>query len=185
MSPTGEQLPSPAIWGDIWPDTPISGLAADGVRNDGPSSKNVLFTSSREGSTIRTSIETTACVGQKVVIVYRHLLLRDMYSQIFADAGISVVASIHQSELTSRSLIGVDSDTIVADEVSPEVLGLVTQAILMSPPEASISKLITVGDGQMISIEFRKEVLNDAGIEDLIFQARTRPGGCSRLHVVD
>lgn len=100
-----------------------------------------------------------------------------MYTRIFADAGISVIAAIPNDELTSLSLVGFTSEVIVSDEATADAIGMITKAILLSPQLASVSKLIAVGVGQMISIDFKKLVMNDAGIEDLIAQARLRPVG--------
>ena len=113
----------------------------------------------------------------RVIIVYRHSLLRDMYTRLFADAGISVVAAIPSCELNSLSLVGINSDVIVSDEATAATVGLIAQAILFRQPLDRVSRLIAVGAGQMISIDFRNEVVNDASIEDLISRASLRTVG--------
>jgi hypothetical protein len=135
-----------------------------------------MATNCLESNVISTPFVSLQSEVNRVIIIYRHSLLRDMYTRLFAEAGISVVAAIPSCELTALSLVGINSDVIVSDEASAATIGLIAQAILFRPPRARVSRLIAVGAGQMISVDFKNEVVNDASIEDLISRAQLRIG---------
>jgi hypothetical protein len=109
------------------------------------------------------------------MIVYRHALLRDLLMRIFAEAEIRVVAAVPEVELQMLSLQGLDPDVIVFDEATADTVNFITRTILCSPTPLSVSKVIVVELGSMITVVCHKEVVNDAGIEDLVAWARGVP----------
>ena len=129
----------------------------------------------REGTAISSSFTSTTDSPASVIVIYRHTLLRDILTRILSEAGISVVAVIPVDQLGESSLQDLDSDVIVLDEAMAATFGMVNQAIMSSPRPVSVTKLIAMGVGDLITICYHKEVIHGAGIEDLIARVRQPP----------
>ncbi len=136
----------------------------------------LLTVAERKEGTAISPVSTSDCGSQqRVAIVYRHTLLRDLLTRILSEAGISVVAAIPVDELRPSSVQDLDTDVIVLDEVIGSTFGMINQAIVSGSRPGSITKVVAVGLGYLISIVYDKEVIQGAGIEDLIARVRQPP----------
>jgi hypothetical protein len=110
--------------------------------------------------------------SKSVVIVYRYPLVRDVLASIFAKEGISVAATIPEDDLSASSLENIDSDVIVCDEASEDIMQTVHEAIVYGPSPSGVTTVLAVGFGYLLTVVYAKQVLQDAGITELVVQAR-------------
>jgi hypothetical protein len=92
--------------------------------------------------------------------------------RLFENAGICVSATIPRAELTPQALEGLNFEVIVIDEASDEGIGQLTRVFLESASDVFQTKIVAIGLDHLITLTYQKEVVNGAGVQDLI--ARTR-----------
>jgi hypothetical protein len=108
-------------------------------------------------------------------VIYRNNLHRDLLIRILRDGGISIAAAISQSDFGAASLQTIDADVIVFEDAETEEFQSAVQTILFSPTPVLAKRVIGLGRGYLVNVAFQKEVVPDAGIEDLVERVRPAP----------
>lgn len=108
---------------------------------------------------------------QRIVIVYRNALVRDLLTRVLIDGGLSVVGAIQESQLDGSTFQDLDPDVVVFDEAEADAVRTAAQAVVFSPTTPGLKKVIVVGLGYLMIVAYRKEILRDASIEDLVVGA--------------
>ncbi len=104
---------------------------------------------------------------RRVVIVYRNTLLRDLLARALGEGGLAVTA-VADDELDGLVLERLEPDVIVFEDAKADFVQAACELIVMSPASTGVKKVIVIGREYLITVSFRKEIVQDASMEDLL-----------------
>ncbi len=108
---------------------------------------------------------------KRVLVVYRHALLRDLVARLLSDAGADVVARVAVEDLDPTTLPSLDVNVIILDEAALPVLAKFDAYPPFSWAPSGVSKVISVGVGGRAMVAFSRHYVDDATVESLIDEA--------------
>ncbi len=79
------------------------------------------------------------------MVVYRHLLLRDLAVRLLGNAGVDLAAVIRDEDLDLAALHVLEPDVIVVDQASSWLTGTSALAVVLGESNESISRVVTIG----------------------------------------
>lgn len=88
---------------------------------------------------------SSARLSVRVVIVYRHALLRDVAVHVLGRAGIDVVAVIHADDFDAGALRDLRPHTIIVDQAAIDDLDHFGASILLSQEPDYATRIVTIG----------------------------------------
>jgi hypothetical protein len=108
---------------------------------------------------------------KRVLVVYRHALLRDLVARLLTDAGADVVARVSVEDLDPRVLTTFDVDVIILDEAALPILAKFDGYPPFGWASNGVTKVISVGVGGRAMTAFSRHFVDDATVEHLIEEA--------------
>ncbi len=113
---------------------------------------------------------TTGPAGGRVraVVVYRHLLLRDLAVRLLGNAGVEVAAAIRDEDLDLAALRVVEPDVVVVDQASRWIAEGSALAVVLGESNASISRIVTIGLEGTTMVVCHRQLVAEASSSNLV-----------------
>jgi DNA-binding response OmpR family regulator len=112
----------------------------------------------------------------RVIIVYRHRLLRDFAVHMLHKAGIEVAAAIAADHLQVQTLAALQPTAIVLDRAASDLLGDLSVATLFSQAPGTAGCVITLDLADSAMVVCRRELVLNAGAENFVAEAADSTG---------
>jgi hypothetical protein len=112
---------------------------------------------------------------KRVLVVYRHALLRDLVARLLTDAGADVVGQVSVDDVDPWELTTFDADVVVLDEAAVPAMAKFDAFSRFNWVPTGVSKIISVGVGGGAMVAFSRHFVDDASVEQLIGEALDLP----------
>ncbi len=113
----------------------------------------------------------------RAVVVFRHLMLRDLIVRFLTDAGVDVIATFPDQRFAGHRLDQLQPDVVVVDQAAQEVLGDLGLATVFSPRPGSASRVVVIGLAETKMVVYSKRTVDRVAVEDLIEAVTARGDG--------